>query len=317
MRTRICLSILTLALFGGSTPGQTGASAPRPTRIWVQLRSLNGEPVAHLNESDFVLTTQGHRLAIRTTQPSLSHRSDAGLPRLRVLIIFPYSSGFRSAAQVDAWLQQNFTYPLGDAELAAMLPDGTASPFLHTVAELRASLTQSTFTPAHGLAAFDQLAAFPGRRAVIYIGGPYQSIPPSLLKAALTAGALSYELGADPFQDLQFTNQASPAGPPAFGGSASLNPSFPPYIGIAAVSSGYIPGARAVSLDSPQKELSLRGILRDIQHDGSGFYQLTINSTLPDSELTLSLKYLENYLISAEIEHSGAVPPRLVLAHSA
>jgi hypothetical protein len=165
------------------------------------------------------------------TQPSLSRDKYRGLPAVRLLMIFSFRSGYTSVEAISNMLQTSFPQSFGNAEIAVVRPDGTNTSYAVTKADLIASLRHPAGNEQRGPWNFGELAGFAGRRAILYVVGANQNVPPGILSAAGNIGALVYEVGGNPYQGLPFTNEPSPTGPPLMGGGVNGDPAYPPFVG--------------------------------------------------------------------------------------
>lgn len=291
---RVGLLLVGVAFFPLAAHSQTSL-----LHIQVQVNRLDGDPISGLRGREFFLSDGRGRLPVTVVQPSMNRARRGGLPAMRVLMIFPSIAGFSDPAAISKVLEEQAPLSFGHAEFAVMRADGSTTAYSSSKGELVASMRAGRTEGGRGVESLRELGAYPGRRAVLYFVGPYQSVPQTVVAMAGKIGALVYEVGSDPRTTSPFSNEPSPEGPPATGGSVTFDPTAEPHVGFAVVSAGYAHLPRETA-GGVRMERTLHDAFKAMIQDGRGFYVVTVLISGNKTELTLGLAPGQGYAMEAQ-----------------
>ncbi len=129
-----------------------------------------GEDTEVLSRAHFVVTQQGRRYPVRLAHPSTKGRFPAAPVSTHMLLVIP--------AGATKWLRPEKLMPeLAEPfdrgwQISVVRPDGYATPYLGTEAELRNALATPPVTGTISEQLFNEFQNLPGRRVLMIAGTP-------------------------------------------------------------------------------------------------------------------------------------------------
>lgn len=290
--------IATAALVALGCANQSGLAEQddRPVHIRIQVRQMDGYPIAYLRKQNFRVTAAGQLLPIT----NLVHNPKQ-ITRILVLISAKYSA---SGSSVDNLLE-HLPVSLKNEQISLVEASGAATGFFTTRVSLSTAIHAARAHSTSFQQALDGLATYTGPRAVIYMTSSTGRTPPSIRKAAAGVDALIYQVGGDPADNYDFEPYQTSAGPL----TASPAPLAGGGMDVLNTTEVWESGA-TLSIRDVYVERSIQKALSEIAWEDDGYYDLQVTAPLSAKILNLSLTIKGDYQISAQTYsfEKGPVP---------
>lgn len=294
-RTRIAVLVLLWLLCASNQKGvaqQNGAASISTAHIRVEVRQMNGDPIAYLQKKNFRIVLAGRQL------PVTALTRDQKRPTRVLALISPE---YAASGSSNDMVLKDFPASFNRQEISIIEANGAATGFTATRPLLSAEIHSARAGTENFQQAIEKLGTYTGARAVIYVTSKSGRTPLYIRQAARKADALIYQVGGDIADNYVYEGDETTTGALPVYGQGPYGANAPPADGMQVVNNTEIwESGATLAIRDVYVERTIHAALREIARNNSGCYDLEVSIPSNAKALTLGLTMKQAYQISAQ-----------------